>query len=661
MNNYKKIGSAAWLFCASLMITSPVQAFDCANLPQWDSTAVYVGGQEAQFGSDAYRAKWWTQNQNPITNSAQYDVWAALGSCGDDPTNQSPVADINGPYQGSTGEQISFSSAGSLDPDGSIASFSWNFGDGALSNNANPAHAYTTPGTKTITLTVTDNEGASSTASGVANISDDGDVGSCAGIQNYIAGTNYSQGDRVVSDGREFNCDIAGWCSSSSAWAYAPGIGQYWQSAWTEIGSCDVDGPNIAPVANANGAYSGRQNTAINFSSSGSSDQDGEIVSYTWSFGDGESSNVANPSHTYVNEGSFTVSLTVTDNGGLSATTSTVASISDGTGNTAPLPHRALVGYWHNFINAAGYVPIGDVIADWDIVNLSFAENKVFGAPGEVAFAPAEESEAAFIAGVKKLQGRGQKVNISLGGANAAITLNTIAERDNFVRTMGDIIARYDLDGMDIDLEGSSLIMTNGDTVQNATTPGIVNLIEATKRIKQRFGADFILTMAPETAYVQGGYATFGGIWGAYLPLIHALRNDLTVLHVQHYNTGSITAANDVTYLPATLDFHVALSDMMITGFDAGRDPNNRFPGLRSDQLAIGLPAGSGAAGSGQTSPAVVHQALDCLIKLQRCGSYRPAQVRDDFRGLMTWSVNWDKFNNRVFSAPHRAYLNSNP
>jgi hypothetical protein len=72
MNNYNKIGAAAWLFCASLMITLPVQAFDCANLPQWDSTAVYVGGQEAQFGSDAYRAKWWTQNQNPIRHNTTF-------------------------------------------------------------------------------------------------------------------------------------------------------------------------------------------------------------------------------------------------------------------------------------------------------------------------------------------------------------------------------------------------------------------------------------------------------------------------------------------------------------------------------------------------------------------------------------------------------------
>jgi chitinase len=252
-------------------------------------------------------------------------------------------------------------------------------------------------------------------------------------------------------------------------------------------------------------------------------------------------------------------------------------------------------------------------------------------------------------------------VLISLGGANAHIQLNNAAQRDNFVRTMGDIIARYGFNGMDIDLEGGSMSMNAGDTVANPQTPAIVNMISATRSLKARFGAGFILTMAPETAYVQGGYANFGGIWGAYLPLIHALRNDLTLLHVQHYNTGSITGADERVYQPATTDFHVALSDMMITGFAAGRNAGNFFPGLRADQVAIGLPATAGAAGSGQTSVAATHAALDCLIRLASCGSYRPAQARGDFRGLMTWSINWDRFGGFAFSNPHRAYLNQNP
>jgi chitinase len=100
---------------------------------------------------------------------------------------------------------------------------------------------------------------------------------------------------------------------------------------------------------------------------------------------------------------------------------------------------------------------------------------------------------------------------------------------------------------------------------------------------------------------------------------------------------------------------------MLITGFPAGGNAANFFPGLRADQVAIGLPATPGAAGSGLTSPAAVHAALDCLIKLSGCGSYRPAQARSEFRGLMTWSINWDRYGNAAFSRPHRQYLDANP
>ena len=644
-------------------------AVDCSNLSAWDSASIYVKDNQVSFSNNAYVANWWTQGNSPATNSGTTGSghpWTDAGSCGGGggDTNVSPVANANGPYQADEGVSIAISSAGSSDSDGSIASYAWSFGDGSVSNSANPNHSYAQAGTYTITLTVTDNEGASTTVSSVATISSDtgGGTGGCTGLPSYVAGTAYSAGDRVVNAAVEYNCDVAGWCSSPAGWAYEPGAGAHWQSAWTEIASCGGGtGGNVSPVAEANGTYFALVNAAISFSSSGSSDSDGSIASYSWDFGDGSNSTQANPSHAYANSGTFTVTLTVTDDEGASTLDSTIASISTGGGSGDPLAHRALIGYWHNFVNAAGYLAIGNVSDDWDIVNLSFAENKPGGAAGEVAFAPAEESEQSFRAGVALLQSRGQKVLISLGGANAHISLNDITARDNFVRSMGDIIARYGLDGMDIDLEGGSLIMTGGDTVAVPVTPAIVNLIEATKRIKARFGSDFVLTMAPETAYVQGGYQIFSGIFGAYLPLIHALRNDLTVLHVQHYNTGSILAADNTVYLASTVDFHVALSDMLITGFNAGQNSNNPFPGLRADQVAIGLPATAGAAGSGQTTVADTQRALDCLIKLQNCASYTPAQARTDFRGLMTWSITWDDFENGAFSTPHRAYLNANP
>ena len=57
---------------------------------------------------------------------------------------------------------VNFSSTGSTDPNGSIAGYLWDFGDGSTSTDANPAHTFTTPGNYVVTVTVTDNQGAKS-------------------------------------------------------------------------------------------------------------------------------------------------------------------------------------------------------------------------------------------------------------------------------------------------------------------------------------------------------------------------------------------------------------------------------------------------------------------------------------------------------------------
>ena len=60
---------------------------------------------------------------------------------------------------------------------------------------------------------------------------------SCTAPQ-YVAGTAYTQGQIVKNIGRQYRCDIAGWCSSSGAWAYEPGVGSAWTQAWTDVGEC---------------------------------------------------------------------------------------------------------------------------------------------------------------------------------------------------------------------------------------------------------------------------------------------------------------------------------------------------------------------------------------------------------------------------------------
>lgn len=102
-----------------------------------------------------------------------------------------------------------------------------------------------------------------------------------------------------------------------------------------------------------------------------------------------------------------------------------------------------------------------------------------------------------------------------MGGANGTIELTDAGKRQQFEESLKSIISTYGFNGLDIDLEGSSLSLNAGDTdFRNPTTPKIVNLIQGVKAVKSHFGSEFILTAAPETAYVQGGYLSYGGPWG---------------------------------------------------------------------------------------------------------------------------------------------------
>lgn len=90
------------------------------------------------------------------------------------PPNDPPIAVVNAtPTSGYVPLDVSFSSLGSSDPNGTIAAYSWNFGDGGTSNSANPWHTYTSAGIFTATLTVTDDRGATNNASIAITVTND--------------------------------------------------------------------------------------------------------------------------------------------------------------------------------------------------------------------------------------------------------------------------------------------------------------------------------------------------------------------------------------------------------------------------------------------------------------------------------------------------------
>ena len=317
---------------------------------------------------------------------------------------------------------------------------------------------------------------------------------------------------------------------------------------------------------------------------------------------------------------------------------------------------------------------MADVSNDWDVIQLSFAEPDSVST-GNVHFnrCPTSEcsnveSDADFLAAIKAKQAAGKKILISIGGANGEVQLTSTSARDAFVNSVSAIIDKWNLDGLDVDFEGHSLYLSPGDNdFKNPTTPVVANLISALKTLKAKYGANFLLTMAPETLLTQGGYSfwgsgKFGGADsrnGVYLAVLYGVRDFLTFVNVQDYNSGAIAGSNGTYYNSGNVDFNVALTDMMITGFPIEHVATNVWPGLRADQVGFGLPANGMAAGSGQLSTGDTQKAFDCLMTRTNCGSYVPSTAHPTVRSIMTWSINWDKFNNFEFSKAHGAYFRS--
>ena len=305
-----------------------------------------------------------------------------------------------------------------------------------------------------------------------------------------------------------------------------------------------------------------------------------------------------------------------------------------------------LVGYWHNWNDVnAPYLNLSAVDSRYDVIEVAFA------IPTSVSdmtmvFVPDGISQSAFIAEVQAVQANGKKVFISVGGANASIDLSTTQNKNAFISSMGNILDTYGFDGMDIDIESGNSILALGGSISAPANIAQLNLIDAIQQImvnyRNSFQRKLLLSMAPETAYVQGGQSAFGGIWGGYLPMIDALRDSIDILQVQLYNSGTMYGIDGGVYSQGTADFIVAMTEALIQGFNTAGGP---FAGLPPEKIAVGLPACSSAAGGGFADSATVKIAMDYLLGLgPQPGTYVLSQAGGypNLGGMMTWSINWD-------------------
>ena len=119
----------------------------------------------AYAATGSYTVRLTVTDNDGLTNSASTTAQVSDGT-----GLQPPVANPGGPYQGTTASPVAFDGSASSDPDGRIVSYDWTFGDGGSASGAKPTHAYSTAGTYTVTLTVTDDTGRKATATTSASI-----------------------------------------------------------------------------------------------------------------------------------------------------------------------------------------------------------------------------------------------------------------------------------------------------------------------------------------------------------------------------------------------------------------------------------------------------------------------------------------------------------
>ncbi|MDT0486180.1 chitinase [Streptomyces doebereineriae] len=289
-------------------------------------------------------------------------------------------------------------------------------------------------------------------------------------------------------------------------------------------------------------------------------------------------------------------------------TGTTTASPGDGGG---ALPKHAVTGYWQNFNNGATVQKLSAVQSQYDIVAVAFADATT--TPGAVTFTLDSAGLGGytvdqFKADIKAKQAAGKKVVVSVGGQNGTVSVSDPTSAANFANSVYALMQTYGFDGVDIDLE-------NG---LNATY-----MSQALRSLSAKAGPGLILTMAPQTIDMQSTS-------NAYFQTALNVKDILTVVNMQYYNSGSMLGCDGKVYSQGSVDFLTALACIQLEG------------GLSPSQVGLGLPASTSGAGSGYVSPSVVNNALDCLTKGTACGSFKPSKTYPDLRGAMTWSTNWD-------------------
>ena len=314
----------------------------------------------------------------------------------------------------------------------------------------------------------------------------------------------------------------------------------------------------------------------------------------------------------------------------------------------SPNGHR-LIGYWAGYGGPGSTIPLREVSPQWDVILVAFSTPDRNAPEGTMQFrTPAGLDTEQFKSDIAWLKGQGKKVMISLGGGGQHFTLADPKRVPNFVSSVTRIVTEYGFDGIDIDFESPSLSIDPGDTdFKHPVTPSIVNLISALRQLSDHFGPRFMISLVPEGTQIPSGYPSYGGQFGSYLAIAYAIRDILSFIDVQDYNTPPLQGLDGEIYQPGSVDYHAAMTELLLHGFNVGGDPKQFFPPMPAEKVAVGFL-------TGDTTPTIVSQAMDYIItgkapagttyKLREPAGY-PRMI-----GAMFWTIDADRRGNYNFS-----------
>ncbi|TDW49073.1 GH18 family chitinase [Flavobacterium sp. 270] len=446
--------------------------------------------------------------------------------------------------------------------------------------------------------------------------------------------------------------------------------------------------PNAVPVI----TWNSPSNTTVNQSSFQvvpisvtAVDSDGSVSGVTITINGGTFNMTAGTNNTYTYNFTpsayqdYPVVIKATDNKAAVTTLNNTIKIAPvSTNRFIPLPSKVILGYAHSWENAgAPFLYFSQMVGSkFNVVDYSFVET--VNRDGYTPILTTNDNryltngvfnKQLLKNDIKSLRDSGVPVIISIGGQNGHVVLDNVNQKNIFVNGLKAIIDEYQFDGVDLDFEGGSMNFSAGNLrdisyAGISAYPRLKNIVDACKELKAYYGTGFLLTAAPETQYVQGGYSTYTDTFGSFLPIIQNLRNELDLLAVQLYNTGGENGLDGQYYGSAKrANMVTALTDMVIKGYNIA-STGMHFDGLPASKVLIALPACPSAAGSGYITPAegisAMHYLRTGTTFSGRTYTMQPGGPYPSLRGLMTWSVNWDASscgNSSELSKAYAAYF----